>query len=105
MTFEMSLALRLGLWTGVLLALIAAGVYGILLLRKWLVVELRDENDTDEDAEQGLYTTAALDRLKEQGLVDSEQYETLRRKVEEAAKRRAKAEKRRRRRRKSSLFR
>ena len=94
---------RLAIWSCLLAAALAAGVYGILLLRKWFVSSQEDAQREESDS---ICTTAQLERMREEGLVDEKQYEALKRKVREASRRRAAREKdRRRASKKSGIFR
>lgn len=91
----------LGIWIGVLLVVIAGGVYGILFLRKWLV----SPDDDQQEENDRLCTTAEIERLREQGLIDQAQYDSLKREVFQASRRRAQRLARRKRRaKKSGLF-
>lgn len=92
---------RLAIWLGVLFVVLGLGFYGILLIRKWLDPaddESRQEADT-------MYTTAQVERLHAEGLIDERQYEKLMGEVREASKRRAEDEKHRKTARKRGLFR
>jgi len=84
---------KLGLLIGALVGVVAVCFYGILLLRRWFLKS--DEDEVREEADS-LYTTAELERMREDGLVDGEEYERLKQEVYEASKRRAEREKKRR---------
>jgi hypothetical protein len=79
-------AVRLGILLGAIAVLLVLGVYVSLWLRKTLVGE-----PEDEDYEDPGYTTAELERLKAEGLLDDEQYGKLKALSLDAAKRRAEA--------------
>ena len=93
---------RLAILLGALFIVLGLGFYGILLLRKWLYPSDEDESREEADA---LYTTAEVERMREEGLIDEKQYDKLMEEVREAAKRRAEADKRRESGRKKGLFR
>ena len=90
---------ELAIWLGALGAVLAAGFYGILLLRKWLYKGGEEERASDE-----IYTTAQIEHLKEEGLIDQKQYDEMKRQVFEASKRRAAAGKRTKEDRKRGIF-
>jgi cytochrome c-type biogenesis protein CcmH/NrfG len=72
-------------WLGVLGAVIVAAVYVVLYLRKGVF----SEEDTSDEDETSFLTTAEVERLKKEGLVDPKQYEKLLGEAREAARRRA----------------
>ncbi len=91
----------LTIWLGVFGVVVGLGIYGIMLLRRWL---LEEDEDTSQQADS-IYTTAQVEKMLEEGLIDRRQYEKLIKKVREASARRAEASKRRKSTRDSGLFR
>jgi hypothetical protein len=87
----MSEAVKLALLSAALLVLLILGAYGVSLFRKWAYREL-DEEEYDQQSD-ALYTTAELERMKSEGLVDEKEYERLKKEVAKASMRRAKASK------------
>jgi hypothetical protein len=81
----MGVHIRIVLVSGVFFVLIVGGVYGIMLLRKWLYI------DEEEEEEGTFLTTAELEEARRGGLVTEDEYERLRKEVFEASKRRSKA--------------
>lgn len=81
----MFLPARLIILLGITFAIIVAGVYVVILLRRKLIGS-EDELD-GEDA--GALTTAQVESLKAQGLITEEKYVQLKAAALEAAKRRA----------------
>ena len=79
-------AIEFGVWMGVLAAVLVAAAYAIWYMRRRLLAADGDEDDAEEAP---LYTTAEVERLKREGLIDDAQYEKLRTEAHEAAKRRA----------------
>jgi hypothetical protein len=80
-------AVRFGVWIGVLAAVLVTAGYVIWHLRRHL---LTDEDDGEDDADEApLYTTAEVERLKSEGEIDEAQYQQLKAEALEAAKRRA----------------
>ena len=80
-------AVRFGVWIGVLAAVLVAAGYVIWHLRRQL---LSDEDEDEDDADEApLYTTAEVERLKSEGEIDEAQYQRLKAEALEAAKRRA----------------
>ena len=77
---------RFAIWMGVTAGVLTAAAYGVWRLRKWLLEVEEEARQEDE-----IYTTAQLESLKRQGLLDEGQYEKLKNRSEEAAKRRAEA--------------
>ena len=75
----------------VLFVVIMFAVAVVWHLRKRLL-----KYDEYDDTEDSLYTTAQLESLKKEGLIDDEQYQKLMEESREAAKRRARAAKERR---------
>jgi len=86
-------ALEFALWMGVLGAVVVIAAYVIWYLRRGLVSPEDDMEDTDETP---LYTTAEVERLKAEGLIDAAQYEKLKAEAFAASKRRADRAKKRR---------
>lgn len=91
---------ELAIWLGVLGVVLSAGFYGILLLRKWLY----NGGEEAERTSDKIYTTAQVERLKEEGLIDQKQYEEMKKEVFEASKRRAAADRRLKEERKRGIF-
>ena len=81
----MSLVTRTILSTGALAVVITLGMWGILLLKKHYLTSKDDENAEDVDR---LYTTAKVEKMHKDGLIDEKQYKTLKEEVFEASKRR-----------------
>ena len=80
--------IEFAIWMGVLAGVLALAAYGIVYLRKWLLGEEAEDEDS-------IYTTAQIERLKAEGLLDDGQYERLKVEAAAAAKRRGEAAKKR----------
>lgn len=92
-------SVRLGILLGIIAVLLMLGVRVALWLRRWLVDTTGEQDDEDLG-----YTTAQLEELKAEGLLDDEQYAKLKARSVEAAKRRAEAARERRKQKPGGLF-
>jgi len=88
----MSPATEFAIWMGILAVVLVVAAYAIWHLRKRLFGEDEEEEEVDNAP---LYTTAEIERLKSEGLIDDKQYRKLKAETREAAKRRAERAKRR----------
>jgi len=89
----MDLGTRIGFLLAAMFALVFVGIAVVWYIRKRLLAPLDDE----AEEEDYLYTTAQVEALKRDGLIDGEKYEKLKGQAAEAAKLRAKAARRRKR--------
>ncbi len=88
----MDMPLKVGLWVGALAAALVAGFYVVVLLRKWFLADVEKEQADNADS---ISTTAQVESMKAQGLIDDKQYEKLIEEVRRASRRRAERAKKR----------